>query len=91
MKNVERQRAQGNQQMKYEDAMKQAFHEIYQNLRGIEEGIKKQREKIDIQRRRRSAPPSTLRKTTAVFQKAKTNAIRKVSTPQPASHASTTQ
>lgn len=83
MKNVERQRVRGNQAMKYEDAMKQAFHEIYQNLKVIEEGTKKKREKLDLQRRRGSAPPTTLRKTTAAFERARTDAVRKVSTPQP--------
>ena len=56
----------------YEEAMNQAFTEIFQNLKVIEEDtIKKQREKVYLQRRRGSAPAAMLRKTTTLLQQPK--------------------
>ena len=40
----------------YEEAMKEAFSEIFENLREIEKDTKMQREKVDLERRRGSAP-----------------------------------
>lgn len=91
MKNGKRQKGQGKQGMNYEDAMNQAFSEIFQNLKVIKEGTKKQREKTDIQRRRGSAPPTALRETTTAFEQTKTEVVRKLSTPIPASNLSTTK
>ena len=56
--------------LNYEKAMKQAFGEIFENLREIENDTKMQRNKIDFERKRASAPCKTLRETTqaAVYQ-----------------------
>ena len=40
----------------YEDAMREAFSEIFQNLREIEKNTEKKRQKMDFERRRGSAP-----------------------------------
>lgn len=51
----------------FEDAMNQAFSDISQNLKLIEVDTKKQKEKVDLQRRRRvSAPATTLRETAEI-------------------------
>ena len=50
--------------LNYEKAMKQAFGEIFRNLREIENDTRKKRHKIDLERRRASAPCTTLRETT---------------------------
>ena len=47
---------QRKKQVSYDEAMSQAFTEIFQNLKVIEEDTKKQREKVYLQRRRGSAP-----------------------------------
>lgn len=67
----------------YEEAMKKAFGEIFRNLKQIEKDTKLQRLKVDLERRRGSAPASTLRETTAVFKKPKEEITRKLSTPIP--------
>ena len=70
--------------MNYEDAMNQALNEIFQNLKEIQQDTKKRREKIDLQRRRGSAPATALRaETTATFKQPK-KLDRKMSTPIPA-------
>lgn len=88
MKNGEQPKTQGKPAVKYEEAMNQAFSEIFTNLKVIEADTKKKRENIDLQRRRGSAPPSTLRQTTAVFKQPKKEVERKLSTPVPASKPS---
>jgi len=67
----------------YEEAMNQALNEIFQNLKEIQQDTKKRREKIDLQRRRGSAPATALRETTAIFKQPK-KLDRKMSTPIPA-------
>ena len=90
MKNGKQPKMQEKKVVKYEEAMEQAFSEIFQNLKVIEADTKKNREKIDLQRRRGSAPPATLRETTKEFQQPKNEVERKLSTPIPASQSSTT-
>ena len=67
----------------FEQAMKEAFSEIFQNLKEIEKETKMQRKKIDLERRRGSAPAATLRETTAAFKRPKEELTRKLSTPMP--------
>ena len=69
----------------YEDAMKEAFSEIFQNLKEIERDInlKKQRQKVDFETRRGSAPAAALREETVDFRKPKEEVVRKISTPTP--------
>ena len=69
----------------YEDAMKEALSEIFQNLKVIEQDrTKKQREKVDLQRRV-SAPAlsTTLRETKAAFKQPKKELDRTMSAPTP--------
>ena len=89
MKNGEEPKTQDKPAVKYEEAMNQAFSEIFSNLKVIEADTKKKREKIDLQRRRGSAPPTTLRQTTEVFKQPKKEVERKLSTPVPDSKSST--
>ena len=91
MKNGEQPTTQGKKVVKYEEAMDQAFSEIFKNLKMIEADTKRKREKVDLQRRRGSAPPTTLRETTAAFKQPKKEIERKLSTPTPASKLSTTK
>ena len=65
----------------YDEAMKEAFNEIFQNLGEIKKNTKRFRQKADFERRRRSAPPAALLEATATFKKPKTE--RKLSTPLP--------
>jgi len=67
----------------YEEAMKEAFSEIFQNLKEIEKDTKIQRQRMDLERRRESAPATTLRETTAAFMKPKNELTRTSSTPVP--------
>lgn len=67
----------------YEEAMNQALNEIFQNLKEIQQDTKKRREKIDLQRRRGSAPATALREITATFKQPK-KLVRKMSIPIPA-------
>ena len=68
----------------YEEAMKEAFGEIFQNLKEIEKDTKIQRQRMDLQRRRGSARATTLRETTAAFSmKPKNELTRTSSTPVP--------
>ena len=54
----------------YEQAMTQAFSEIFQNLKLIEEDTRKQREMVKREQRRRgSAPCSMLSATTKTFHR----------------------
>lgn len=70
--------------MSFEEAMEQAFSEIFQNLKEIEEGAKKQREKLDLQGRRGSAPATMLRETARTFKQPRKELGRTISTPQAA-------
>ena len=91
MKNSEEQKGHGKKAVKYEEAMNQAFSEIFQNLKVIEADNKKQRERLDLQRRRGSAPPAALRETTTAFTTSpKTQVERKISTPIPGGNSTTT-
>lgn len=69
--------------LNYEKAMKQAFKEIYDNLKEIEKDTKIQRNKIDLERRRASAPCITPRDTTSLKQLKKEELGRTFSTPLP--------
>ena len=51
----------------YEDAMREAFSEIFQNLREIEKNTEKKRQKMDFERRRGSAPALSLLKEEKTF------------------------
>ena len=91
MKKSDEQKGQEKKAVKYEDAMNQAFSEIFQNLKVIEADNKKQRERLDLQRRRGSAPPAALRETTTAFTTSpKTEVERKLSTPIPDGNSTTT-
>lgn len=68
----------------YEEAMNQALSEIFQNLKEIQQDTKRQREKVNLQRRRGSAPATALRETAATFKQPKKELDRKLSTPIPA-------
>ena len=69
--------------VKYEQAMKQALSEIFQNLKEIQQDTKKRREKLNLQRRRGSAPATALRETAATFKQPK-KLDRSLSTTVPA-------
>lgn len=80
--------ARVKREVSYEEAMNQAFSEIFQNLKMIKEDTKKQREKVALQRRRRvSAPAASTTKTTS--QQPKIEPVRKLSAPTPSSTLST--
>lgn len=83
MKSVKGQRSRGKKGFNFEEAMNEAFSEIFQNLKFIEEDTKKQKKEVDLRRRRISAPAATLRQTTEVFRKPKQELGRKFSTPTP--------
>lgn len=74
--------------VKFEEAMEQAFTEIFQNLKVIDEGAKKQREKLDLQRRRGSAPATMLRETARTFKQPRKKLERTISTPPAAASTS---
>ena len=77
----------------YEEAMKEAFGEIFQNLKEIEKNTeKKLRLKTDFERRRGSAPSAlVLRDETKVFRKPRETITRQISAPvQPKSFPNTT-
>ena len=77
----------------YEEAMKEAFVEIFRNLKEIEKDTeKKLRLKIDFERRRGSAPSTlVLRDGTKVFTKPRETITRQISAPvQPNSFPNTT-
>ena len=64
----------------FEEAMTKAFSEIFQNLKEIEADAKKQREKVDRQRRRQSAPTSMIRELTDTLRKPETESKNTVTT-----------
>ena len=74
----------------YEEAMKEAFVEIFQNLKEIEKDTeKKLRLKIDFERRRGSAPSTLVLKDG--FRKPRETITRQISAPvQPNSFPNTT-
>ena len=74
---------QSKKGLNYEKAMKQAFREIFENLKEIEKDTKIQRHKIDLERRRASTPCVTLRDTSALKQLKKEELARTFSTPLP--------
>ena len=65
----------------YDEAMKEAFNEIFQNLKEIEKDTKRIRQKADFERGRRSVPAAALRDATVAFKKPKGG--KKQSTPLP--------
>ena len=67
----------------YEQAMKQALSEIFQNLKEIQQDTKKRRQQLNLQRRRGSAPATALRETAATLKKKK-KLDRSLSTTVPA-------
>lgn len=86
-------RGKNKKGMSYEEAMKEAFGEIFQNLKEIEKDTeKKLRLKTDFERRRGSAPSAlVLRDETNVFRKPRETITRKISAPvQPKSCPNTT-
>lgn len=70
----------------FEEAMNQAFSEIFRNLKEIKEDTEKQREKAKLERRRRVSPPtmtitesSTSSVQPASFQQSNNDLRRKLS------------
>lgn len=70
----------------FEEAMNQAFSEIFRNLKEIKEDTEKQREKAKLERRRRVSPPtmtltesSTSSVQPASFQQSNNDRRRKLS------------
>lgn len=71
-----RRKKEGN----YEEAMNQAFSEIFRNLKEIKEDTEKQRNKASIERQKRaSAPSMTLKETSTTFQQSENELRRKLS------------
>ncbi|CAH3023046.1 unnamed protein product [Porites evermanni] len=67
----------------YDEAMKEAFMEIFENFKEIDKDInlKKTKQSVDFERRRGSAPASALRQETAILANTKEELTRKFSTP----------
>ena len=67
----------------YDEAMKEAFMEIFENFKEIDKDInlKKTKQSVDFERRRGSAPTSALRQETAILANTKEELTRKFSTP----------
>ena len=82
------QKGQETKAMDFEEAMTKAFSEIFHNLKEIETDAKKQRERVDRQRRRQSAPASMIRELTETVRKPETESKNTVTT-QPATSLST--
>ncbi|XP_078363015.1 uncharacterized protein LOC144647133 [Oculina patagonica] len=70
--------------VKFDDAMTKAFSEIFHNLKEIETDTKKQRERVDLHRRRQSAPASMLTDVTERLKEPEKELENKLTT-QPAS------
>lgn len=62
MDNCKGQKSGQKKRQSYDEAMKQAFDEIFQNLKMIKDDTKRLRDEVYLQRRRGSAPASVLRK-----------------------------
>lgn len=67
----------------YDEAMKEAFMEIFENFKEIDKDInlKKTKQSADFERRRGSAPAAALRQETAILANTKEELTRKFSTP----------
>lgn len=67
----------------YDEAMKEAFSEIFENLKEIDKDInlKRTKQSLDFERRRGSAPAAALRQETAILANTKEELTRKFSTP----------
>ena len=67
----------------YDEAMKEAFLEIFENLKEIDKDInlKRTKQSVDFERRRGSAPAAALRQETAILANTKEELTRKFSTP----------
>lgn len=67
----------------YDEAMKEAFMEIFENFKEIDKDInlKRTKQSVDFERRRGSAPASALRQETAILANTKEELTRKFSTP----------
>ena len=63
----------------YEEAMNQAFTEIFRNLKEIKEDTDKQRKKVNLERRRVSHPVMTLKETRTDFQQSENELKRNLS------------
>ena len=64
----------------YEEAMNQAFSEIFRNLKEIKEDTEKQRKKANLERSRRDGSPAmTLKGTSTAFQQSENELRRNVS------------
>lgn len=61
MKNVKGQKCELEKRTDFDSAMNQAFSEIFENLKGLEEDTKIRRLKTEQLQRRNSAPASTLK------------------------------
>ena len=81
------QKGQKTKAVDFEEAMTKAFSEIFQNLKEIEADAKTQRERVDRQRRRESAPASMIRELKDTLRKPETESKNTVTT-QPASSLS---
>lgn len=67
----------------YDEAMKEAFMEIFENFKEIDKDInvKKTKQSVDFERRRGSAPAAALREETVILANTKEELTRKFSTP----------
>ena len=67
----------------YDEAMKEAFMEIFENFKEIDKDInlKKTKQSVGFERRRGSAPAAALRQETAILANTKEELTRKFSTP----------
>ena len=72
---------QDEKEISYEDAMKRAFQEIFQNLKEIEKNTKMQRQRVNLERRRCNTPPTMLTETTGSFKQPKEKLAPKLSAP----------
>ena len=86
--NCTEQKGQKKKAVDFDEAMTKAFSEIFHNLKEIEADAKKQRERVDRQRRRQSAPAGMIRELTETLRKPETESKNTV-TAQPASSWST--
>ena len=87
---TEEQKGRQKKAVNFDEAMTKAFGEIFHNLKEIEADAKKQRERVDLQTRRQSAPASMLRDVTDRL-KEQEKKLENESSTKPASSCSTTQ
>lgn len=69
----------------YEEAMNQAFSEIFHNLKEIKQDIEKQRNKVYLERRRVSYPAITLKETRTTYQQSENAELKTKLSPVSAS------